>query len=69
MQPDDAEDRSRLKLGELAPNDTVIVRCQCGWIVEFLPGVLARLHRVKASAVISELRFHCTHAADVPVSP
>ena len=58
---DSAHDRSRLTVGELAPHDTVIVRCQCGRIVEFLPGVLARLHRVKASAVISELRFRCTH--------
>ena len=55
-----AHDRSRLTVGELAPHDTVIVRCQCGRIVEFLPGVLARRHRVKASAVISELRFRCT---------
>ena len=58
MATDDPRD---LKLGELAPHGTVIVRCRCGRIVEFLPGVLARLHRVKASAVISELRFHCTH--------
>ena len=58
---DSAHDRSRLTVGELAPHDTVIVRCQCGRIVEFLPGVLTRRHRVKPSAVISELRFRCTH--------
>jgi len=58
---DSAHDRSALTFGELASHDTVIVRCECGWIVEFLPGVLPRLHRVKPSAVISELRFHCTH--------
>jgi len=58
---DSAHDQSGLRFGELAPHDTLIVRCQCGRIVEFLAGVLARLHRVKASAVISELRFHCTH--------
>jgi hypothetical protein len=41
-----SEDARKLRLGDLSPFDTVVVRCECGRIVEYLPGVLARLHRV-----------------------
>ena len=56
-----SEDRRKLRLGDLSPFDTVVVRCECGRIVDYLQGVLARLHRVQPSAVISELRFRCSH--------
>jgi hypothetical protein len=55
------EDRHEIRLCDLSPFDTVAVRCECGRIVEYLPGVLARLHRVPAMAVIAELKFRCTH--------
>jgi hypothetical protein len=50
-----------LRLADLSPHDTLVVRCQCGRILECLPGVLARLHRVSRAALIRDLRFRCEH--------
>ncbi len=54
-----ASSNRELRLADLSPFDKVVVRCQCGRVVDFLPGVLARLHKVKPTASIASLRFRC----------
>jgi hypothetical protein len=57
------KDTREIRLCDLTPFDTIVVRCVCGRIVDLLPGVLARLHRVKQSTRIAALRFRCEKCA------
>ena len=56
------DDPRTLRLIDLSPHDTVVVRCECGRIVEYLPGVLPRLHRVPSTTLVHDLqyRFRCS---------
>jgi hypothetical protein len=57
-----SEDLRKLRLADLSPHDTLVVRCECGRIVEYLPGVLiGPRYRRPPSAIIAELRFRCKH--------
>jgi hypothetical protein len=56
---DVAKDTREIRLCDLTPFDTIKVRCKCGRIVDYLPVVLARLHKLPPSARIAALRFRC----------
>jgi hypothetical protein len=58
--PDD--DPRTLRLIDLAPHDTIVIRCECGRIVEYLSGVLPRLHKVPSTTLVYDLqyRFRCS---------
>jgi hypothetical protein len=50
-----------LRLLDLEPHDTIVVRCQCGRIVEFLPGFLPLHHQIPSTTLVYDLqyRFKC----------
>ena len=50
-------DTRTLRLLDLSPHDTIVVECVCGRIVEYLYGVLPRLHRVPSTTLIWDLQF------------
>lgn len=56
-----ASDARMWRLMDLAATEIISVRCPCGRRVEFLPGVLQRLHRVSSASLIYDLqyRFRC----------
>jgi hypothetical protein len=56
------DDLRTLRLLDLSPHDTIVVQCGCGRIVEYLPGVLPRLHRVPSTTLVYDLhyRFRCS---------
>ena len=58
----DATDVRNLRLFDLKPYEHIIVRCQCGQIVQYMPGVLQRRHRVSSDTLIYDLqfRFRCS---------
>ena len=54
----DETDARYLRLFDLKPYEHIIVRCQCGRIVQYMPGVLQRRHRLpsdKSPNIICEL--------------
>jgi hypothetical protein len=55
------QDPSTLRLIDLEPHDTIVVRCECGRIVEFLPGRLPRQHQISSATLVYDLqyRFKC----------
>ncbi len=52
-----------MRLLDLAPKDVIVVRCECGWIAHYGPGLLQRHHRVPSDTLIYDLqyRFRCKH--------
>ena len=52
-----------LRLLDLAPYEYIIVRCQCGRIVEYMPGFLQRRHRLPSTTLVYDLQFRlrCRH--------
>jgi hypothetical protein len=55
--------RRALRLLDLSRYDTVVVQCECGRSVEYLPGVLQRVHRIPSTTLIWDLqyRLRCSH--------
>ena len=54
--PNDTDARC-LRLFDLKPYEHIIVRCKCGSIVQFMPGVLQRRHRVPSDTLTYDLQF------------
>lgn len=46
-----------LRLFDLKPYEHMIVRCRCGRIAQYMPGVLQRRHRVPSDTLIYDLQF------------
>jgi hypothetical protein len=46
-----------LRLIDMAPHDTIVMRCQCGRVVEYLYGYLQRHYRVPSSTLIFDMQF------------
>jgi len=53
----DEPDPRMLRLMDLKPYEVIIVRCRCGCSVDYMPGVLQRLHRVPSDTLIFDLQF------------
>ena len=55
-------DPRALRLYDLEPYEHIFVTCQCGQIVQYMPGVLQRQHRVPSDTLIYDLqfRFRCS---------
>jgi hypothetical protein len=55
-------DPRALRLYDLKPYEHIIVTCQCGQIVQYMPGLLQRRHRVPSDTLIYDLqfRFRCS---------
>ena len=55
-------DPRALRLYDLEPYEHIFVSCQCGQIVQYMPGVLQRRHRVPSDTLIYDLqfRFRCS---------
>jgi hypothetical protein len=55
-------DYSRLRLADLTPHDTVIARCRCGHIAEFVDLALQRKHGVREETLLVDLprRLRCS---------
>ncbi len=60
--PDIADPRA-LHLYDLADYDVIEVRCPCGRIAEYLPGLLPRRHQVPSDVLVYDLQFRlrCRH--------
>ena len=58
-----ASDAQTLRLIDLKPYEHIIVRCQCGRTVQYMPGVLQRQHRLPSTTLIYDLQFRlrCSH--------
>jgi hypothetical protein len=56
-RPDDRPDGRILRLIDLAPDETVVVRCACGRITEYRRGFLQRHHRGPSDTLIYDLQF------------
>lgn len=58
-----ASDAQTLRLIDLKPHEHIIVRCQCGRTVQYMPGVLQRQHRLPSTTLIYDLQFRlrCSH--------
>ncbi len=58
-----ASDPQILRLIDLKPYEHIIVRCQCGRSVQYMPGVLQRQHRLPSTTLIYDLQFRlrCSH--------
>jgi hypothetical protein len=52
-----------LRLLDLAEHQHIVVTCQCGRIVEYMPGFLQRRHRLASTTLIYDLQFRlrCRH--------
>jgi len=48
---------------DLKPYEHIIVRCQCGRSVDYMPGVPQRLHHLPSDTLIFDLQFRlrCSH--------
>ena len=46
-----------MRLWDLGANQAVFIRCRCGRIAQYGPGVLQRLYRVPSDTLVSDLRF------------
>jgi hypothetical protein len=59
----DEPDMRTLRLLDLAPHDYIVVNCQCGRIVEYMPGFLQRRHRLPSTTLVYDLQFRlrCSH--------
>jgi hypothetical protein len=55
--PDDCSEPRALRLWDLRENQAVVVKCCCGRIAQFGPGVLQRLYRVPSDTLVYDLRF------------
>ncbi len=57
-----ASDAQTLRLIDLEPYEHIIVRCQCGRTVQYMPGLLQRQHRLSSTTLIYDLQFRlrCT---------
>lgn len=68
-----SEDVQLLRLVDLQPRDIIVVRCECGRIVEYREGMLQKLYRVPSDTLVCDLRFrlrcrHCNARGDVKIS-
>ena len=56
-------DPRTLRLYDLSPWEAIIVRCACGRMSEYGPGLLQRLHRLPSGTLIFDLqaRLRCQH--------
>jgi hypothetical protein len=61
----DHEDIRRTRLFDLADDERVHVRCQCGMSVEFHPGVFPKRYHTPSDTLIYDLRYRlkCSHCA------
>jgi hypothetical protein len=52
-----------LRLGDLAPQEVIVVHCRCGRSVEYHKGFLQRRHRVPSDFLVYDLQFRlrCTY--------
>ena len=59
----DRRDPRTLRLFDLAPHEAILVRCECGRMTEYGPGLLQRLHRIPSDTLIYDLqvRLRCQH--------
>jgi hypothetical protein len=57
--PDDLQpvDPQAMRLSDLRDHQAIFVRCQCGQIAQYGPGVLQRLYRVPSDTLVYDLRF------------
>lgn len=53
----DRRDVRTLRLFDLTPDEAIIVRCACGRITEYGPGLLQRLHRIPSDTLIYDLQY------------
>jgi hypothetical protein len=51
------QDPRTLRLFDLAPYEAILVRCECGRMTEYGPGLLQRLHRIPSSTLIYDLQY------------
>jgi hypothetical protein len=56
-------DPRALHLYDLADYDVIEVRCPCGRIAEYMPGLLQRRYRVSSDVLVYDLQFRlrCRH--------
>jgi hypothetical protein len=50
-------DQRDLRLYDLAPHETIRIRCRCGRMVEFMYGVLQRRHHMRSDTLLFDLQF------------
>lgn len=50
------DDRT-LRLFDLAPYEAVVIRCECGRIVEYRRGLLERRYRIPSDTLVYDLRY------------
>jgi hypothetical protein len=66
-------DHRTLRLFDLAPHETVVVRCECGRITEYGRGLLQRHHRIPSDTLVYDLQFrlrcqHCNRVMGFEIS-
>ena len=54
--PLDGRDPRTLRLFDLGPHEAILVRCECGRMSEYGPGLLQRLHRIPSDTLIYDLQ-------------
>jgi hypothetical protein len=59
MKSEEKKGDRRLRLGDLAPHEVIVVRCPCGRSVEYHKGYLQRRHRVPSIRSSSIYNFGC----------
>ena len=61
LMPADAA--QTLRLIDLKPHEHIFVRCQCGRVVQYMPGLLQRRYRLPSTTLIYDLQFRlrCSH--------
>src|ERR1700693_2625100 len=52
-----AGDPRAMRLYDLADDEVIEVRCPCGRIAEYMPGLLQRLYRVPSDVLVYDLQF------------
>jgi hypothetical protein len=59
----DPDNPRLLRLLDLQTYESVVIACGCGRIIEYAPGVLQRLYRVRSDMLIFDLQFRlrCRH--------
>ena len=63
MESDEKKGDGWLRLGDLAPHEVIVVRCQCGRSVEYHKGCVQWRHRVPSDFLVYDLqyRLRCSH--------
>jgi hypothetical protein len=63
------DDPLSLRLGDLKPHETIVVRCRCGRSAEFLQGYLQKKHRIPSNVLVYDLKFRlkCQQCGAEPV--